>query len=273
VARPIVFCSDYGLQDEFVGVCHGVIARIAPEARVIDLTHGIPAMNVSYGAALLASSVGYMPEDAVYLAVIDPGVGSSRRAVAVETGSGALLVGPDNGLLSLTWDELGGAAHAAQIQSPDVILQPTSQTFHGRDVFAPAAAHLANGENIDSLGPSVDVESLVRVDLVRAVVAPGDVRCTVLAIDRFGNVQLSAGDDDLARAGLADEDRLVLDTDEAGAISLRRVSTFSDVPHGEAALIRDSVGRLAAAVNGGNLAEALRIRPGDPVVLTGSSRG
>ena len=268
MARPIVFCSDYGLEDEFVGVCHGVIARIAPEARVIDLTHGIPAMNVSYGAALLASAVGFMPEDAVFLAVVDPGVGSSRRAVALESGSGASLVGPDNGLLALACDELGGATRAVRIASREVIMQPTSQTFHGRDVFAPAAAHLARGADLEWLGPPVEVGSLVRVELPRALVVPGDVRCTVLAIDRFGNVQLSATDDDLARAGLSDADRLVLDTDEAGAISLRRAGTFSDVPHGEAALIRDSAGRLAAAVNGGNLAEALRIRPGDPVVLS-----
>src|SRR6184192_3638615 len=124
MARPIVFCSDYGLADEFVGVCHGVIARIAPEARVIDLTHGIRAMDVRGGAAELMTSVRYMPDDAVFLAVVDPGVGTARRAVAVETAGGQVLVGPDNGLLSLAWVQLGGPARAVEITSRDVILTP-----------------------------------------------------------------------------------------------------------------------------------------------------
>src|SRR5437899_8247070 len=115
MARPIVFCSDYGLGDEFVGVCHGVIARIAPDARVIDLTHGIPPMDVRRGAAELCASVRYMPDDAVYLAVVDPGVGTARRPVAVETARGQVLVGPDNGVLSLAWDELGGAVRAVEL--------------------------------------------------------------------------------------------------------------------------------------------------------------
>jgi S-adenosylmethionine hydrolase len=266
VARPIVFCSDYGLADEFVGVCHGVIARIAPDARVIDLTHGVPAMNVVHGAALLASSVRYMPADAVYLAVVDPGVGSSRRPVAVDTPSGSTLVGPDNGLLSMAWKALGGAARAVEITAPDVILRPTSHTFHGRDVFAPAAAHLAAGGELSALGPDVDVDSLARVELPKPVVTPGSVRSSVLSIDRFGNVQLSAREEDLERAGLAEAEELVLDADDATLI-LKRARTFSDVRPGEAALISDSVGRLAAAVNGESLAKALLLKPGDPVVI------
>ena len=267
MARPIVFCSDYGLTDEFVGVCHGVIARIAPDAPVIDLTHGIPAMDVLQGAALLATSVRYMPEGAVYLAVVDPGVGSARRAVAVQTPDAA-LVGPDNGLLSMAWEGLGGARAAVEITSPDVILQPTSQTFHGRDVFAPAAAHLARGADLGTLGPAVDVDSLVRVAMAKPTVAAGSLRCAVLAIDRFGNVQLSASEDDLEAAGLSGEDTLVLDTDDAGAVTLKRATTFSGVRHGETVLIVDSSGRLAAAVNGGHLAEAIRVQPGEPVVLS-----
>jgi S-adenosylmethionine hydrolase len=268
VGRPIVFCSDYGLSDEFVGVCHGVIARIAPDVRVIDLTHGVPAMDVAHGAAVLAAATRYMPDGAVFLGVVDPGVGSRRRAVAVEAASGALLVGPDNGVLSLAWQELGGATRACEITSPDVVLRPTSHTFHGRDVFAPAAARLANGADLEALGPEITVDSLVAVSVQRAVVADRKVRCAVLSLDRFGNVQLAAREDDLARAGLDDADELLLDTDEAGAVSLRRARTFADVGLGQAALIVDSTGWLAAAVNGGNLAEALRVRPGDPVVLT-----
>jgi S-adenosyl-L-methionine hydrolase (adenosine-forming) len=267
VARPIVFCSDYGLADGFVGVCHGVIARIAPDARVIDLTHGIPAMDVLGGAAALRAAVRYMPDDAVYLAVVDPGVGTARRAVAVETTNGQPLVGPDNGVLSLAWERLGGAALAVEITALDVILQPTSHTFHGRDVFAPAAACLAKGMDLEALGPPIDVESLKRIDLPRPQVVEGEVRCRVLSIDRFGNVQLAAGEDDLVRATLDNESELVLDTDEVGEISLRRALTFNDVRPGQAALIVDSAGWLAAAVNGGNLAEAARLEPGDPVLI------
>ena len=254
MARPIVFCSDYGLADEFVGVCHGVIARIAPDARIIDLTHGIRAMDVRAGAAELAGSVRFMPDDAVYLAVVDPGVGTSRRGIAVETAAGQLLVGPDNGLLSLAWKELGGAVRSVEITS--------------EDVFAPAAAHLATGAPLESLGPDVEAGSLVTIPMPGPQIADGQIRCGVLGIDRFGNVQLTAREDDLSRARLDDKRELLLETDEAGVVTLTRARTFDDVRSGQAALIVDSAGWLAAAVNGGSLAEALRIRVGDPVVLS-----
>jgi S-adenosylmethionine hydrolase len=186
--------------------------------------------------------------------------------VAVDTPSGSTLVGPDNGLLSMAWKALGGAARAVEITAPDVILRPTSHTFHGRDVFAPAAAHLAAGGELSALGPDVDVDSLARVELPKPVVTPGSVRSSVLSIDRFGNVQLSAREEDLERAGLAEAEELVLDADDATLI-LKRARTFSDVRPGEAALISDSVGRLAAAVNGESLAKALLLKPGDPVVI------
>ena len=268
MARPIVFCSDYGLADEFVGVCHGVIARIAPDARIIDLTHGIRAMDVRAGAAELAGSVRFMPDDAVYLAVVDPGVGTSRRGIAVETAAGQLLVGPDNGLLSLAWKELGGAVRSVEITSEDVILRPTSHTFHGRDVFAPAAAHLAMGAPLESLGLDVEAGSLVTIPMPGPQIADGQIRCGVLGIDRFGNVQLTAREDDLSRARLDDKRELLLETDEAGVVTLTRARTFDYVRSDQAALIVDSAGWLAAAMNGGSLAEALRIRVGDPVVLS-----
>jgi S-adenosylmethionine hydrolase len=177
-------------------------------------------------------------------------------------------VGPDNGVLSLAWEALGGAVGAVEITSPEVILRPTSHTFHGRDVFAPAAAHLAAGAHLSALGPAVSLDSLVRVDVPQPVVADGRIRCTVLALDRFGNVQLSATENDLDRAGLADAEELVLETDETGAVSMKQVRTFSDVGPGQAAMIVDSAGWLAAAVNGGSLAEALRVSAGDLVVVS-----
>ena len=146
MSRPIVFLTDYGRSDAFVGICHGVMARIAPDARVIDLTHAVPRQDVLRGAVELARAVPYMPADAVYVAVVDPGVGSDRRAVAVAAGA-SLLVGPDNGVLSLAWDALGGVTEAVEIASPAVVLAPVSRTFHGRDIFAPAAAHLAAGRH------------------------------------------------------------------------------------------------------------------------------
>ena len=155
VTRPIVFCTDYGLRDEFVGVCHGVMLRIAPRCSVIDLTHAIPRQDVLRGALVLSRAAPYLPVDAVYCAVVDPGVGSERRAVAVRAGTGALLVGPDNGLLSLAWSELGGAEAAFEISSPGIVLHPISNTFHGRDVFAPAAAHLAMGTSLETIGPAL----------------------------------------------------------------------------------------------------------------------
>ena len=156
MTRPIVFCTDYGLQDEFVGVCHAVMARIAPDAHVIDLTHAIPRQDVGRGAMALSRAVAYLPDDAVVVAVVDPGVGSERRAVALSTSAGVLLVGPDNGLLSSTWEALGGVEEAREIAADGVVLTPVSETFHGRDVFAPAAAHLAAGMALERSGPSID---------------------------------------------------------------------------------------------------------------------
>lgn len=267
MARPVVFLSDYGLDDEFVGVCHGVIARVAPDIRVIDLTHGIPAHDVSLAALVLAQSVRFMPAEVVYLAVVDPGVGTARRSVAVETASGAALVGPDNGLLSLAWEELGGAVRAAEITSTDVILQPVSRTFHGRDVFAPAAANLAAGGALEDLGPQVATTELVALRRPVPAVALGRVHCTVLSVDRFGNLQLACTREDLARAGLGDAAALDVHADLASALA-RRAETFADVPAGDLALIVDSRGWLAIALNGGNAAAGLGVGPRDALTLT-----
>src|SRR5262249_52955207 len=158
--------------------------------RVIDLTHGIPPGDVLRGAVTLAGALAYLPDDAVLLAVVDPGVGSSRRALAVRSATGRLLVGPDNGVLSLAWPALGDVAQAPAITSPDVVLRPTSATFHGRDVFAPAAAHLAEGADLGSLGAAVDPATLVRLEAPRPSVTLGSVTAVALAVDRFGNVQL-----------------------------------------------------------------------------------
>lgn len=260
-SRPIVFLTDYGLADEFVGVCHGVIARIAPEAPVVDLTHQISRQNVLQGAIVLGRAARYMPGDAVFLAVVDPGVGSERRSITVEAASGALLVGPDNGLLSMAWEELGGATRAVEISSEDVLLQPVSKTFHGRDVFAPAAAHLASGLDPDDLGPSIPVDRLKRLDLPGPMVTPGVIGARVTGVDGFGNVQLNVTPEALESAGILGP--LVL-----GPRLIPRAAAFSDVPEGALAAIVDSQGYIALVVNHGSAAHALALDPGSTVTLS-----
>jgi hypothetical protein len=261
VTRPIVFLTDYGLADEFVGVCRGVIERVAPGAVVVDLTHQIGRQAVLHGAIVLGRAARYMPETAVYLAVVDPGVGSERRPVAIEAASGALLVGPDNGLLSMAWEALGGAARAVEIASDDVLLHPVSRTFHGRDVFAPATAHLAAGVPIDRLGPAVDVEALHTVELSGPMVTPGAIGARVVGVDGFGNVQLNATPEDLKAAGLRGP--VVV-----GPHEVPMVETFADVPEGYPAVIVDSQGYLALVVNGGHAARFFDVRPGDAVTIS-----
>ena len=266
--RPIVFMSDYGLADEFVGICHGVMARMAPPARVIDLTHAIPRHDVVTGAMALGRSAPFMPEDAVYLGVVDPGVGAARRSIAVARRpvalacrSGALLVGPDNGVLSMAWAALGGAAQAAEITSDRVLLGPVSATFHGRDVFAPAAAHLSIGMPLHDLGPPVDPRTLQTVEMPAPMILQGVVGARVIGVDGYGNVQLNARPRDLGAAGVEGL------AEVCGRI-LSSVSTFADVAEGSPAFIVDSQGFVALVVNGGSAADVLGLHRGDAVTLS-----
>ncbi len=268
MGRPIVFLTDYGLEDEFVGVCHGVMARISPQSRVIDLTHAIRRQDVARGALVLAGAARYMPDDAVYVGVVDPGVGTARRAVAVETSGGAALVGPDNGLLSLAWEELGGIRRAVEVTAEEVLLRPVSATFHGRDVFAPAGAHLAAGRSVESLGPPLDAGSLAVLALPAPDVAPGEVRCRVIGVDRFGNVQTNARAAHLAVAGLDALGRLAAGAGAGGRVAAAaRVSAFAEVPEGELAVLVDSGGWVALAVNRGSAGAMLELGPGDEVTF------
>ena len=262
MARPVVFLSDYGLDDEFVGLCHAVIAQVAPDAKVIDLTHAVPPQDVLRGALVLANALPYLPSDAVVLAVVDPGVGTERRPVAVQADdSGRLLVGPDNGVLSLSW---GGSdpSRVVEITSPSVILQPVSRTFHGRDVFAPAAARLAAGWPVEDLGPGLDPRSLSRVDVPQPDVEGGEIRTEVLGVDRFGNLQLSARSEHLDR--LEGPMEVVV---RRQAVPVSRAETFGEVAEGQLALIVDSSGWVAVVLNRGSAAEALGLTAGEPVTL------
>jgi S-adenosyl-L-methionine hydrolase (adenosine-forming) len=260
MSRAIVFLTDYGIADEFVGVCHGVMLRIAPDARVVDLTHSVPRQDVMHGALALGRATSYMPADAVYVAVVDPGVGTGRGSIAVRAASDALLVGPDNGLLSLAWEALGGAEAAVEITSGDVVLQPVSRTFHGRDVFAPAAAHLAAGMPLADLGPPLVVEQLRVLELPGPMVAAGAIGARVTGVDGFGNVQLNVGPRDLEAAGVGP----VL---TVRGRTVPRVGIFADVPQGTLAAIIDSQGQLALVVNQGSAADTLGLSVGKTVVL------
>jgi S-adenosyl-L-methionine hydrolase (adenosine-forming) len=260
----ITFTSDYGLDGHFVGVCHGVMARVAPRARVLDVSHAVAAQDVRQGAVVLAQAVPYLPR-AVHLAVVDPGVGTGRGMVAVEAG-GQVLVGPDNGLLVWAAEALGGVEAAHALENPAFRLAPVSRTFHGRDVFAPAAAHLAAGVDPAELGPAVDPERLVRLERAAARAGGGGVAGRVVAVDHFGNLALDLRGDDLPEAGVAAGDRLEV---RVGGRAHRAVlaETFASVAAGELLLHENAFGSLELAVNLGRAADRLGARPGDRVEL------
>lgn len=245
----VTFLSDFGLDDHFVGVCHGVMKRIAPAADVIDLTHGIPAQDVLDGAFVLAQALPYMPAG-VHLAVVDPGVGTERRAVVVRGGD-RLYVGPDNGLLVPAAERLGGIEAAFELTNPAYRLEPVSATFHGRDLFAPAAAHLARGVEPTELGPEIRPETLVRLELPEPELARGRIRATTLHVDRFGNLHLNVTRQSLEQAG----------------VELDVVRTFASAEPGEIVYYEDSSGWLAIAVVNGNASRTLAIGRGEELWL------
>jgi S-adenosylmethionine hydrolase len=265
MARPITFLSDYGLADEFVGVVHGVIARLCPDARVIDLVHGVPRHGVLPGALMLARALPYMPAG-VHLAVVDPEVGARRRAIALRTAEeDRLLVGPDNGLLMAAAEHFGGCIEVVDISRSPWRLEPVSATFHGRDVFAPVAARLAGGEELALAGEPMDPDDLVTLGRTRARrERDGSIVAEVVAADSFGNVQLDMDHDQLPDSGLklGRQVRLELGGRSIDAVFAR---AFADVAPGEVLLYEDASRTLALAVNTGDAAEELVLRPGDEV--------
>ena len=266
MSRPITFLSDYGLSDEFVGVVHGVIAGICPDARVIDLSHGVPRQDVSAGAAMLARALPYVAPG-VHLAVVDPEVGARRRALALRTAEqDRLLVGPDNGLLLPATERFGGIAEAVEISASPWRLEPVSATFHGRDLFAPVAARLACGEPLAAAGTPVEPGELVTAELTQPRHEPGALVAHVVASDTYGNAVLDAVHRDLVESGLRLGDPVAART---GSRRVRGVvaRTFSDVTPGTLLLYEDASGSLALAVNGGDAAALLGVRAGDEVRL------
>lgn len=261
---PISFLSDFGHQDEFVGVCHGVMVRIAPDVRIIDITHGIAPGNVRSGALALVRAVQYLPPGVV-LAVVDPGVGTARRAVAVETGWGH-FVGPDNGLLAPAVAMVGGAAAAVALEDARFVIPSSGATFDGRDRFSPAAAALASGQaDLADLGPEVAPEGLTPL-LLPLVERDGDaLRAEGWWVDRYGNVETNLTPADLAALGAGPGDVLQV-TVGSVAHELVWVRAYGDVDPGQGLVYVDSAGQLAVGVREGSAAEVFAL--GERVQLT-----
>ena len=269
-APLISFLSDYGLRDEFVGVCHGVIAWRCPAARVIDLTHEIPRHDVRAGALVLRDALQYVPAG-VHLGVVDPTVGAAgrhaRRAVALRVSvEDRLLVGPDNGLLMLAAERLGGILEAVDIGRSRERLEPVSATFHGRDIFSPVAAALAGGEPLGALGEPLAVEELRALELPRAHTADGAIVTHVLRADHFGNLTLDASHALLSEAGVRLGEALSVQV--AGRLHRARyAATFADVAAGELLLYEDAQRAPALAVNRGSAADLLGVGRDDQLLM------
>jgi S-adenosylmethionine hydrolase len=265
---PISFLSDYGLADEFVGVVHGVLAKLAPDSRVIDVGHGTPPGDIKAAALSLTRAIQYLPEG-VALAVVDPGVGSERKALAVETDWG-FFVGPDNGVLSPAVAMVGGARLMVSIDNPEARIPSPGETFHGRDIFAPAAALLASGEaRIQDLGSEVGPDAVQPLLLPLPEIEGRLITGEAWWVDRFGNVQTNIGPDDLAAIGLAPGSILTLKVG-ASLHSIPWVAAYSDVDPGEALVHVDSAGLIAIAVRDGAADQELNLSGGVAVTLAGT---
>jgi S-adenosyl-L-methionine hydrolase (adenosine-forming) len=255
-----------------------VILRIAPETRIIDITHGIPRHDARRGAIVLRNALPYMPE-AIHVAVVDPQVGSARRALAVRCNDGTVLVGPDNGVLSLAWERAGGVELAVDISRSPHRLEPASATFHGRDVFAPVAAQLAAGAELVDAGDPLDPDTLVGIELPKPqLLGDGTLVAHVVTIDGYGNVTLDVDHDELVGTGLILGAVAEIEVDPSreggaavklggGRVAAPFVLTFADAEPGETVVYEDASRTLALAINRGHAADELGLAPDDEVRL------
>jgi S-adenosylmethionine hydrolase len=271
--RPVIsFTTDFGSRDPSAGIMRAVVLGIAPDASVIDLSHEVEKFRIRDGALLLWSAAPYLPVGS-HVAVVDPGVGTDRRAIAMETARGDHLVGPDNGILLPAAARLGGIVRVHQLESPQYRLPVISSSFHGRDIFAPAAAHLAMGVPLEFLGPAVDPRSLSILDWPEPEVHPGVLRTSIIYIDSFGSAKLSALGSHLFNAlGSPDigQPLFVRVIDPGGAMDFEVawVETFGNVPPGQPLLLQDSYGRLSLAVNQGSAAIDLGLHEDAEVIVS-----
>jgi S-adenosylmethionine hydrolase len=262
----LTLLTDYGRDDDFVGVCHAVIAGIAPNIPVLDLTHGVARHDVRGGALILRNTLPYVPPG-VHVAVVDPQVGTERRAVALRTEDGRIFVGPDNGLLSLAWEKAGGVVEAVDVTRSPHRLEPVSATFHGRDVFCPVGAHLARGEELAEAGEPLDPDALETLELPEPRREGESLVTHVLSLDRYGNAALNVSHEDLAGSGI------VL----GGGVEIRSgtehfhavvTQTFADVRPGDILVYEDSYRALSVAINRGDAAATLKLAPDGEVWIT-----
>jgi S-adenosylmethionine hydrolase len=264
-APPFVsLLSDFGLRDPSAGIMRAVVAGICPTASIVDLAHDVAKFAIRDGALLLWSAVPYLPVGA-HVAVVDPGVGTARQGIAIETLRGDCLVGPDNGLLMPAAARLGGITHAHLLENPHYSLPDISSSFHGRDVFAPAAAHLAAGVPIDELGRAVDPRRLLELEWPRPDILPGRLRAQAIYLDTFGNTKLSALTEDLVSAlpGLTFGEPVVVRIVDGRAhrdVTARWARTFGDVPEGAPLLTADSYGRVSLSIHQGSAATEFGVK-------------
>jgi S-adenosylmethionine hydrolase len=264
-SRPFVsLTSDWGVRDPSPAICHGVVLGIAPDALIVDITHEIDKYNIRHGALMLWCALPFLPVGA-HVCVVDPGVGTARRPIAIEAARGDYLVGPDNGVLLPGAERLGGIVRVHQIDNPQYRLPVVSSTFHGRDLFTPAAAHLALGVPIEEFGPPINPAELVALDWPSVVVRDGELDTTVIYRDTFGNLKLAGLTADLGVAlpGLAHGDKVLVNK-----VEMAWAQTFGDVRKGECLLYEDSYGRLCIAQSQGNAAQELGLDEGSAVRIS-----
>ena len=264
--ETISFLSDFGTADEFVGVVHSVINSIAPFVKVIDVTHGIPHFDIRSGGLALARSAQYL-SPGVVLAVVDPGVGTQRRAVAVEVGGGeSVLVGPDNGLLAPTVALVGGADRAVSLTEINYQLPAPGPTFAGRDIFGPAAAHIASGVDLSELGDEVEVSSLIPGLMPITSKENDGLHAEVLWVDQYGNAQINLDPTELE---IKENEINHFEIKTAGLSRIaKKVETFEELGGGELGLTIDSYGLVALVIGRGSAAEEMKINTGNQVIIS-----
>jgi S-adenosylmethionine hydrolase len=268
--RIVTLTSDFGCCEEWVGVVKGVILSINPAATIVDISHDIPPFDIGKGAFVLAAALPHMPPG-VHMAVVDPGVGTRRLAVALVTERGDVLVGPDNGLLIPAAARLGGVNKAYFLDEQDFFRTPVHPTFHARDIFAPVAAHLSLGVDPREMGSPMDKDDLVPAPWSRAREGEGAIYATVIDIDRFGSLRLNAYPEQVRSLGYGESDRVLLGVGEE-EIEACLASTFGEIERGGLLLFEDSSGVMAAGVSGGSLAARTGTRNGDILIIYGPGR-
>ncbi|HDP69745.1 MAG TPA: hypothetical protein ENN38_02925 [Actinobacteria bacterium] len=262
----ITFTSDFGLEDGWVGVCKGVILNISPDVKIVDISHHIPSFNTKKASFVLSSSLSYMPVG-IHLAVVDPGVGTSRRPLVLKTGRGDYLVGPDNGLLIPPAEKLGGVIKAIEIKDDKFMSKLICPTFHARDVFAPVVGYLASEVNLTDIGVEIPKENLAPGLWEEAVgLEQGEIECEVIDIDKFGTIHLNFPKDRLSKMNMS-YGKIIEVSWKKGSVKLPFCRTFGDVPVNSSLMLVDSTDYLSLAVNLGSAADSFKLEEGDKIIL------